>query len=217
MLFRSRFFFRQLGFAGNVNDYHDPHNSYLHCVLATRRGIPISLALLYTELAQQVGLLARGVSFPGHFLVKLRMPRGEVVIDPFSGESLSRDALDERLEPYRRQQGLVDEFETPLGLFLQAAEPRDILARLLRNLKSIHRERADWPRLLSVQQRLVCLLPLAWDERRDHALVLAELGRFTEAAYELQAYLEHQPQAGDAESLRRQLDVWRASPRPTLH
>jgi regulator of sirC expression with transglutaminase-like and TPR domain len=74
-------------------------NSYVHEVLQTRHGIPITLALLYIELAQHAGLTARGVSFPGHFLVKLKMPRGEVVIDPFNGMSLSREELDERLGP----------------------------------------------------------------------------------------------------------------------
>ena len=146
----NRYFFQELGFAGNVNDYYDPRNSYLHEVLDTRRGIPITLALLYIELATQVGLTARGVSFPGHFLVKLRMPRGEVVIDPFTGQSLSRDELDERLRPTARQRGLIGDFEVPLGLFLQAAPPRDVLARLLRNLKEIHRSAEDWPRLLAV-------------------------------------------------------------------
>jgi regulator of sirC expression with transglutaminase-like and TPR domain len=142
----NRYFFQELGFAGNVNDYYDARNSYLPDVLRTRRGIPITLALLYVELASQVGLQAAGVSFPGHFLVKLHMPRGEVVIDPFTGHSLSREDLDERLLPYRRQRGLTGEFEAPLGLFLQAAPPRDVIARLLRNLKEIHRTAEDWPR-----------------------------------------------------------------------
>jgi DnaA-homolog protein len=99
------------------------------------------------------------VSFPGHFLVKLHMPRGEVVIDPFTGHSLSREQLDERLLPFRRQRGLVGDFEAPLGLFLQAAAPRDVIARLLRNLKEIFTSSADWSRLLAVQERLVILLP----------------------------------------------------------
>ena len=88
--FLNRFFFHEMGFQGNANDYYDPQNSYLHEVLNSRRGIPITLALIYIELASQVGLAARGVNFPGHFLVKLRMPRGEVILDPFSGQSLSR-------------------------------------------------------------------------------------------------------------------------------
>ena len=213
----NRYFFQELGFAGNVNDYYDPDNSYLHRVLATRRGIPISLALLYIEIAQQIGLDARPVSFPGHFLVKVKMPQGEVVIDPFSGQSLSRETLEERLMPYRDRQGLTGEFDAPLGLFLQAASGRDVLARLLRNLKEIHRSAEDWPRLLAVQQRLVVLLPEAWDERRDRALVLAELGDHAAAAADLSAYLERHSAADDAGALRERLAELRRAGRPRLH
>ncbi len=202
----NRFFFQEMGFAGNVNDYYDARNSYLHEVLVTRRGIPITLALVYLEFAQQAGLTARGVSFPGHFLVKLRLPRGEVVIDPFSGHSLSRDELEERLVPYRRQRGLVGEFDTPLGLFLQAAPPRDILARLLRNLKEVHRTSEDFARMLAVQERLVILLPQAWEERRDRGLARAELGIDDDAAAaDLALYLEHCSGADDAPALRKRL------------
>jgi regulator of sirC expression with transglutaminase-like and TPR domain len=109
----NQYFFQELGFAGNVNDYYDRRNSYLPDVLQTRRGIPITLAMLYIEVASQAGLRASGVSFPGHFLVKLQLPRGEVIIDPFTGHSLSREQLDERLVPFRRQRGLVGEFEAP--------------------------------------------------------------------------------------------------------
>jgi len=213
----NRYFFQELGFAGNVNDYYDPHNSYVHRVLATRRGIPITLALLYIEIAQQIGLDARPVSFPGHFLVKLKMPKGEVIIDPFTGQSLSREALDERLAPYRRRQGLVGDFEAPLGLFLQAASGRDVLARMLRNLKEIHRSAERWPSLLAVQQRLVLLLPEAWEERRDRALVLAELGEHGAAADDLQVYLEHRPDAEDAHALGERLAELRSAGRPSLH
>lgn len=210
----NRYFFQELGFAGNVNDYYDARNSYLPDVLRTRRGIPITLALLYVELATQIGLQAAGVSFPGHFLVKLHMPRGEVVIDPFSGQSLSREDLDERLLPYRRQRGLTGEFEAPLGLFLQAAPPRDVIARLLRNLKEIHRTAEDWPRLLPVLERLVVLLPEGWEERRDRGLAHAELGRYAEAAEDLGCYLDHCPSADDADALRRRLAELRgAGPR----
>ncbi len=194
----NRFFFQELGFAGNVNDYYDPHNSYLHKVLSTRRGIPITLAVLYIELAGQIGLTARGVSFPGHFLVKLRMHTGqqlgEVVIDPFTGQSLSRDELEELLEPYKRSRRLQGEFDVPLGLFLQAATCREVVARMLRNLKEVHRGAQDWQRLLRVQERLVVLLPEAWEERRDRGLVYAELGIDDAAARDLTAYLDH---AGD--------------------
>lgn len=213
----NRFFFHELGFAGNVNDYYDPANSYLHRVLETRRGIPITLALIYIELASQVGLHARGVSFPGHFLVKLKMPQGEVVIDPFSGQSLSREELDELLQPYKRSRGLTGEFDAPLGLFLQSAPARDVLARMLRNLKEIHRSAEDWPRLLAVLNRLVLLLPQAWEERRDRGLVLAELGMNAPAAGDLADYLEHAGEAQDRQAISARLAELRRQGSPRLH
>ncbi len=213
----NRYFFHVLGFAGNVNDYHDPANSYLPEVLARRRGIPITLAIVYMELATQAGLQAVGVSFPGHFLVKLHMPQGEVVIDPFSGQSLSREELDERLAPFRRQRGLVGDDEAPLGLFLQPAPERDIVARLLRNLKEIHRQSGDLPHLLAVLERLVVLLPEDWRERRDRGLAQAELGRYDLACADIEAYLAHCPDEADAPALRRRLKLWRTEPAPPLH
>lgn len=215
--FLNRFFFQELGFAGNVNDYYDPANSYVHRVLATRRGIPVTLALLHMELAGQIGLAARGVSFPGHFLVKLRMSQGEVVIDPVNGQSLSREELDERLAPYRRQQGLVGDFEVPLGLFLQEASPRDQVTRVLRNLKEIHRTAEDWPRLLAVQERLVVLLPQAWEERRDRGLAAAELGACASAIHDIGLYLRHRPGAEDAPALTARLEELERLGRRRLH
>jgi regulator of sirC expression with transglutaminase-like and TPR domain len=212
----NRYFFQELGFGGNVNNYYDRRNSYLPEVLRTRRGIPITLALLFVELAQQIGLRGCGVSFPGHFLVKLQLPGGEVVIDPFDGRSLSRDALEERLLPYRRRRGGVPgDDDVPLGLYLQKAEPRAVVGRLLRNLKEIHRGARDWQRLVGVLDRLVILLPDDWEERRDRALVLAELGRLEAAAGDLAVYLQHRPDAHDAPGLRSLLEAWRrrVSPR----
>jgi regulator of sirC expression with transglutaminase-like and TPR domain len=205
----NHFFFNELGFAGNVNNYYDRHNSLVPAVLANRRGIPITLALLYVELASHAGVQAQGVSFPGHFLIKVHLPKGEVVIDPFNGQSLSRDRLEERLQPYRQQQGLLGDDEVPLGLYLQAASGRDVIARMLRNLKEIHRSALDWARLAAVQQRLVVLLPQAWDEHRDHALALAELGQHSDAARALAPYLQHRSEAADAAPLRRYLAAWR--------
>jgi regulator of sirC expression with transglutaminase-like and TPR domain len=205
----NRFFFQELGFAGNVNHYYDPDNSYLHRVLHTRRGIPITLAILYIELASQIGLTARGVSFPGHFLIKLRMQtgqqQGEVVIDPFTGHSLSRDELDELLAPYKRNRGLQGEFDVPLGLFLQAATAREVVARMLRNLKEIHRGSRDWRRLLQVQERLVVLLPQTWEERRDRGLLYAELGLVEPAVRDLSDYLEHALDATDRDQIAERL------------
>jgi regulator of sirC expression with transglutaminase-like and TPR domain len=205
----NQYFFQELGFGGNVNDYYDRSNSSLPAVLRTRRGIPLTLALVYIEIATQLGLQAQGVSFPGHFLVKLRMPMGEVVIDPFTGRSLDREELEERLLPYRQQRGLVGDEAVPLGLFLQPAPGREMAARLLRNLKEIHRSTRDWTRLVAVSRRLVILLPDDWEERRDLGLALAQVGQSADAADALALYLEHRPQAADVASMRRKLNAWR--------
>jgi regulator of sirC expression with transglutaminase-like and TPR domain len=213
----NRYFFQEMGFAGNVNDYYDARNSFLHVVLETRRGIPITLSVLYIELATQIGLTARGVSFPGHFLVKLKMPQGEVVIDPFTGHSLSREELDELLVPYRKRQGLEGDFEVPLGLFLQAAPPREVVARMLRNLKEIHRTAEDWTRLLAVQQRLVILLPQSCEEVRDRGLTYAELGLDELAAADLAAYLRQAGPAEDRAAMAERLRSLRGARGRRLH
>lgn len=207
----NQFFFRDLSFGGNINDYCDPDNSYLNVVLRTRRGNQISLAVLWIELAQALGLHARGVCFPGHFMLKVNLPKGQVVIDPFTGQSLSREELAERLEPYKRRSGLVDEFEVPLGLYLQAAPARDIIARMLRNLKEIHQAQEDWQRLIAVQDRLVILLPDAWGEYRDRGLAHAEQGHTSLAVIDLETYLVHAQDALDIDAIAdRVADLRRA-------
>lgn len=193
----NQFFFRDLSFGGNLNDYYDPDNSYLHAVLRTRRGIPITLAVIWLELAAGLGLQARGVAFPGHFMVKVTLPKGQVIIDPFTGQSLSREELSQRLEPYRQRSGLVDDFEVPLGLYLQSASPREIIARMLRNLKEIYMSQEDPARLIAVLDRLLVLQPDSWSDRRDRGLAWAEQGDAQRALPDLQAYLDHAEDALD--------------------
>jgi regulator of sirC expression with transglutaminase-like and TPR domain len=202
----TQYFFQELGFSGNVNDYYDRRNSLLPAVLESRRGIPISLAVLFIEIARQLDLDALGVSFPGHFLIKVPLPKGDVVLDPFTGHSLDRDDLEERLLPYRQR--ALPQSDWPLSLFLQASPPRDILARMLRNLKEIHRSHCDWRRLEQTLARMVVLLPQAWEEHRDHALALAELGQHRRAAAVLETYLQQRPDAIDAQTLRRHQTAW---------
>jgi regulator of sirC expression with transglutaminase-like and TPR domain len=205
----NQFFFRDMGFGGNVNNYYDPDNSYLNVVLRTRRGIPITLAVLWLELAQGLGLKARGINFPGHFMVKVNLPDGQAVIDPFTGQSLSREDLSERLEPYKRRHGLVDDFDVPVGLYLQAATPRDILARMLRNLKEVHRTQEDWLRLIAVLDRLLILLPDAWTEYRDRGLAWAEMGDNRLAVADLDTYMAQTDDALDRDAIGQRLQELR--------
>ena len=209
----NQFFFHDLSFGGNVNDYYDPDNSYLNAVLRTRRGIPISLAVLWIELAQGLGLQARGISFPGHFMLKVTLPKGQVVIDPFTGKSLSREELSERIEPYKRGNGLVGEFDVPLGLYLQPATPREIITRMLRNLKEVHAAQEDWQRTIAVQDRLIALLPDAWGEYRDRGLAHAAQGHAELAVQDLEIYIREADDALDLDviaervtTLRRELN-----------
>jgi regulator of sirC expression with transglutaminase-like and TPR domain len=203
----NQFFFHDMGFGGNVNHYYDPDNSYLNVVLRTRRGIPITLAILWLELAHGLALQAHGVNFPGHFMVKVHLPQGQVVIDPFNGQSLSREDLSERLEPYKRRNGLVDDFDVPVGLYLQTAPSRDVLARVLRNLKEIHHTQADWARLIGVLDRLVILLPMDWTERRDRGLAWAEAGEPAKAVADLEGYLAHAEDPLDADAVQHRVDA----------
>ncbi|HMS28071.1 MAG TPA: tetratricopeptide repeat protein [Burkholderiaceae bacterium] len=222
----SQFFFRDLGFGGNVNHFYDAENSFINSVLRTRRGIPISLAVLWLELAQGLKLDAHGVAFPGHFMLKVSLPNGQVVIDPFTGQSLSREDLNERLQPFQNEQNaaqkmqeLDDELDSsktdqdiPLGLYLQAAKPRDIVVRMLHNLKEIYRSQEDWQRMIQVQDRLIALYADAWEEYRDRGLAFAELGKATAAVQDFDTYLQHVMDAPDvnaialrAQELRRAL------------
>ena len=207
----NQFFYQELGFAGNVNDYYDPNNSYLHKVLLSRRGIPISLAVIYMELAQQVGLNVRGISFPGHFLMKLSVKNGDIILDPFNGASLSREELEERLEPYFLQP--QDSASLPMASLLEDAQPRVILVRVLRNLKALYAEQPRWQQFLNVQQRLVVLLPDEISERRDRGLAFANLDCPQAALQDLEAYLVRCPDASDAELLRDRLSDLRAATR----
>lgn len=185
----NQFFFRDLNFAGNTNNYYDPDNSYVSVILRTRLAIPISLAVLWMELAQGLGLAAQGVGFPGHFMAKVNLPEGQVVIDPMDGQSLSREQLSERL----LNQGLPldGDAQVPLSLYLQMAPPRDIIARMLRNLKEIHAAQEDWARMVSVLDRQIILLPGQWTLHRERGLALAEAGHTERALQDLETYLDN--------------------------
>ncbi|KAF1021406.1 MAG: hypothetical protein GAK30_01891 [Paracidovorax wautersii] len=206
----NQFFFRELSFGGNVNHYYDPDNSYIHAVLRTRRGIPITLALIWLELAQGLGIPAAGVSFPGHFMIKVSLAKGQVVIDPFTGQSLSREELSERLQPFQRAKDAGGgEAELPLALFLRNAAPRDILMRMLGNLKEIHHAQNDWARQVAVLDRMVILQPEHWPSYRDRGLARAELGLHQQALADLERYLVNEPHADDSEAIALRLQSLR--------
>lgn len=203
----NHYYYNELGFSGNVNDYYHPDNSYLHRVLETRRGIPISLAVLYMELAQQIRLNVHGISFPGHFLMKLSVQSGDIILDPFNGASLSREELEERIEPYILEQDFPDDFQ--LTAYLATASARDILVRMLHNLKVLFMQQKNWQHLLDTQQRLLILLPKDMAEVRDRGIAYAHLECPQAALEDLEAYLEQRPYAMDVAEVRAMLPVLR--------
>lgn len=201
----NRFLFDELGFSGNADNYYDPRNSYLNEVLDRRTGIPITLSVLYMEIGRRIGLAFEGVSFPGHFLVRLRLRGAMLVLDPFSGgEALSEADLRERLQRVIPEgaAGGVPVAELPLDSFLEPASKRQILARLLRNLKGIYRG-ADQPqRLLEVLNRTLVVSPDAHGDLRERGMLYQRLEAYRAALKDLQDYSALEPEAPDIEDVR---------------
>jgi len=201
----NQFLFDELGFHGNARDYYDPRNSYLNEVLDRRTGIPLTLSVLYLEVGRRIGLALEGVSFPGHFLVRLPLRGSMLVLDPFSGgEPQSEADLRARLRRVvpAGVTGPVPLEQLPLDQFLEPAGKRQILARLLRNLKGIYRESDKPERLLGVLNRMLMVAPKAHDELRERGLVYQRLECFRAALKDLSDYSSLEPDAPDIDDVR---------------
>jgi regulator of sirC expression with transglutaminase-like and TPR domain len=199
----NHFLFEELGFAGNHTQYDDPRNSYVNQVLDRKLGIPISLAVIQIELTRRLGLPLDGVSFPGHFLVRLPVDDGILVLDPFNkGRPVSAEELKERASPHLGGQAPDDK---QLLEILAPATHRMILARMLRNLKGLYVEAADWERVARSADRLIRLGPETTEALRDRGLAYRELGHAAGARADLARYLQLSPQAEDAEAVRQAL------------
>jgi len=200
----NHYFFEELGFSGNTEDYYDPRNSFLNELLDRRVGIPITLALVYVEIGRRVGLALHGVSFPGHFLVKCTLRDGAVVLDPYArGASLGIEDLQQRLRVLR---GGVTPSPDIVRHLLAAAGKKNILARMLRNLKSIYREQGDLPRALAAADRVIALEPGVAEEYRDRAGLYFDLECFRAALSDFRNYLMLKPKAEDAAIIRRRVE-----------
>jgi len=201
----NQFLFEDLGYWGNTDEYYDPRNSYLNEVIDRKTGIPITMSVLYMEVGRRVGLPLEGVSFPGHFLVRMRLRGGMLVLDPFSGGAPQSAAeLRERLQRVIPEAAAenVPVSELPLEQFLEPATNRQILARLLRNLKGIYRD-ADKPQsMLEVLNRMLVVAPDATSELRDRGFVYQRLECYRAALKDLSDYVEREPDAPDLDDVR---------------
>lgn len=204
----NQFLFEELGYRGNADDYYDPRNSYLNEVMDRKTGIPITLSILYMEVGCRIGLPLEGISFPGHFLVRVRVGAGVLVLDPFSGGApQSEDELRQRLQrviPEGVASG-VPVAELPLDQFLEPASKRQILSRVLRNLKGIHRETDRPERMLQVLNRMLVVTPNAHAELRDRGYVYQRLECWRPALKDLTDYVQLEPDAPDLDEVRVRL------------
>ncbi|HMB56057.1 MAG TPA: SirB1 family protein [Arenimonas sp.] len=199
----NRYLFDELGFAGNNHQYDDPRNSYLNEVFDRKLGIPISLAVVQIELTRRLGLPLDGVSFPGHFLVRLPVDDGILVMDPYNkGRPVSAEELKERASPHLGGHAPDD---TQLLEILAPATHRMILARMLRNLKGLYQESTDWERVARTADRLLKIAPDTLDAWRDRGLAYRELGYTKGAREDLTHYLQAVPNAEDEEAVRAAL------------
>jgi regulator of sirC expression with transglutaminase-like and TPR domain len=192
--------FREEGLTGNESEYYDPRNSFLNEVLDRKRGIPITLSVIYLEVGRRLGLPLVGVGFPGHFLVKYSGADGEMVLDPFAGGAiLSREDLVQRL---RRMYGDANPFLAQIPQLLAPASKKEILVRMLRNLKGIYLQKNDFARALAASDRILLVAPDLATEVRDRGAVHQRLGHLQAAQQDLRRYLQMVPDAEDAEAVR---------------
>jgi regulator of sirC expression with transglutaminase-like and TPR domain len=199
----NRYLFEELGFSGDAANYYDARNSFLNEVLDRKRGIPLTLALVYIEIGRRIGLPVCGISFPAHFLVKCPLREGAVVLDPYAkGASLGFDELRQRVKALRNG---VEPTRSMVTGMLAAASNKEMLARLLRNLKGIYSHHQEWMKALAATDRIISVMPAAAEEYRDRGMIYLNLECFRAALFDFQSYLRMLPVARDAESVRQKV------------
>ena len=210
----NRSLFERERFRGNQDEYDDPRNSFLDEVLARRRGLPITLSVLYVEVARRLGLDAHGIGFPGHFLAKIvdvpGAPEGEVIVDAFFGRVLSLDDVEKRLLAATGQSLALDPD------WLRPATACEIYVRMLNNLKLLYLRQGDGLGALGCCDRILVLTPEAADEYRDRGLLLERLDLVNAAIEDYSEYLERAPRDSTTAQIRARRDAL-AQRRPTLN
>jgi len=206
--------FRTHGYRGERVDYYDPRNSFLNCVLDRRRGIPISLCVLYVTVARRNGLRADGISFPGHFLARVELERGAaapfVVVDAFEGRTVTRAECRERLKPLLGPQAELTE------ALLRAAPNKEILFRMLSNLKTVFINTHQYEQALACCDRGLLLAPDHALEHRDRGLVYQRLDCIRPAVTDLERYVALAPEDPGVPAVRSLLDALRRQ-LPSVH
>lgn len=194
------YLFDEIGLQGNGEQYDDPRNSFLNEVMNRRVGIPITLSILYIEIAKLAGIDAKGVGLPGHFVVRVTEQGRSLMVDPYHGGNIITE--EDCRDLVVRTTGRASLFRRDL---LEGTSSRVMLVRLLLNLKRIYLAREDYPRALAIVERILIACPEDPKEIRDRGFLLAHLGRTRAAVADLEAYLALEPRAADAESVKGRL------------
>jgi regulator of sirC expression with transglutaminase-like and TPR domain len=190
----------ELGFAGNLDAYYDPSNSYLNEVLERRRGIPITLSTLYLEIGRRVGLPFEGVGMPGHFLVRYRHPETPLLVDPFADGKIVDEA-----ECQARIRALYGPGARVSASMLEPVGSRAIVFRMLNNLKGIYASHGAWPKVVRTIDLMLATQPGASSEYRDRGAAHLRAGDLRRARADFEHYLLNAPEISDAGSVREQL------------
>ena len=207
------YFYDELGFGGDKQDYYLPDNSLLNQVIERRRGIPITLAVIYLKLAPAAGLDAYGIGFPGHYLLGVHSSQEDIILDPFDhGQVLEHSQLRNMLQ--QLTQGMVD--ESLLAQNLQPAEKSDTVVRMLRNLKQIYIEAQKVELALSCIEMILSIIPEAPDELRDRGMIYQHIEYTQGAINDLTRYLKLVPDAVERSVIESLLDSLQ-SQRKSLH
>ena len=197
--------FRELGYAGNRDNYYDPRNSFLNDVIDRRTGIPITLCILYLEIGKRLGLPLEGVAFPGHFLVKCRIDQGVIVLDPFNrGASLSEEELRDML----KQNG-NDRSQPPLTALLQTADKKTMWLRLARNLKAIYVNAGQPEKAVKIITMILTINPEETGELRDRGLLYSQLECYRAALTDLEQWVNLDVGAAEDDAIQEKLEELR--------
>lgn len=214
--FLNHFLYEELRLRGIANAKESPDFSCIHKVLKDRIGTDYLLAAIYLEFASCLQLKAKGILFPGRFLVKISFHRNnnlptDIIIDPQTGLSLNMNNLQNLLEPYKQSHGLVDEFDIPTDLFLESATKKELLAGVLTHLRDAYLEEEDWPHLTQALDYLIALYPRHFENYRERGFALMRLGFKHKAASDFEYYLQNIPSQSkhDADYVAQQLESLR--------
>ncbi len=196
-----QYLYAELGYSGNRTEYYDPRNSFLNQVIDRRTGIPITLSIVYLAIARRIDFPMVGINLPGHFIIRPIAENMEIFVDPFNGGEILflQDCEDLLVKVFDRRVQLQPEYLAPVS-------NRQLLGRLLTNLKVIYINQRNFPKAIQAAERILLLFPDAPLAHRDRGLLYYRSDRLAEARQDFERYLELAPLAEDAQVIQGILD-----------